>query len=156
MLKLITAYTQNKLIGKGDKLPWHIPAELEFFKNETMGKTIIMGERTFNGMPGLLPGRKTVILTLNKSFMYKHKDVEIFYSVEDLLEKYLDSDEVVYICGGATIYKLLLPFAKELIISHIHNEYSGDVYFPEWDEENYYSETIFKNESFTTVKYIKK
>lgn len=159
MFKLITAYTDKKLIGNGDHLPWNIPEELEFFKKETMGKIVVMGDRTFLGLPGPLLGRKTIILTLDKTWKYKHDNVEVYYSIEELLERYLETSEEVYICGGATIYRLLLPFAKEIIVSHIkdeNEEYKGNVYFPEWDVTAYVPKTILAEEKFTTVKYIKK
>ncbi len=156
MIKLITAYTEDRLIGKGDQLPWRIAEELAFFKKETIGKIIVMGDTTFKGLPGPLPGRKTIVLTLDKTWEYKHGDVEVLYSIEDLLDKYQFSDDEVYICGGATIYKLLLPFAKEIIISHIKGKYNGDVYFPEWDELGYEPETILQEKLFKTIKYVKK
>ena len=156
MIKLITAYTEDKLIGKGDKLPWSLPEELAFFKEQTLGRIMVMGDTTFKGLPGPLPGRKTCVLTLDKTWTYEHENVEVFYSIEDLLEKYQFSDDEVIICGGATIYKLFLPFAKEIIVSHIKGNYSGDVYFPEWDETNYEQKVILENKNFTSIKYTKK
>lgn len=156
MIKLITAYTEDRLIGKGDQLPWKIDEELNFFKNQTLGKIIVMGDTTFKGLPGPLPERKTIVLTLDKSWSYEHKDVEVIYSIEDFMEKYQNSDEEAFICGGATIYKLLLPFAKEIIISHIKGKYIGDVYFPEWDVTEYDKEVILEEKQFTAIKYTKK
>lgn len=156
MIKLITAYTEDRLIGKGDQLPWRIAEELAFFKKETMGKIIVMGDTTFKGLPGPLPGRKTIVLTLDKSWEYKHENVEVMYSIEDLLDKYQNSNDEVYICGGATIYRLSLPFAKEIIVSHIKGKFTGDVYFPEWNVLDYDQETILEEKQFTTIKYTKK
>ncbi len=156
MIKLITAYTEDRLIGKGDQLPWRIDEELAFFKEQTLGKNIVMGDTTFKGLPGPLPGRKTIVLTLDKTWSYEHKDVEVFYSIEDFMEAYQFTDDEVYICGGATIYKLLLPFAKEIIVSHIKGKYSGDVYFPEWDVTEYNEEVILEEKQFTAIKYTKK
>lgn len=156
MIKLITAYTKDRLIGKGDQLPWRIPEELAFFKEETLGKTIVMGDTTFKGLPGPLPGRKTIVLTLDKTWTYDHEDVEIYNDIEDLMEKYQNSEEDIYICGGATIYKLFLPFAKEIIISHIKGNYSGDVYFPEWDASEFDETQVIDNNYFTTIRYTKK
>lgn len=151
MLKLIAAYDKNHLIGKGNILPWKIPEDLEFFKKETINKTIVLGEKTFTGMGKPLPNRKTIVLTLNKDFSYDHKDLTVMHEVKDVLSYAMNNE--TYIAGGATIYKLFLNFISEAIISEIDGEYEGDVYFPEWKHKHFDIVQEEKLSSLVTVKY---
>lgn len=134
MINLIVAIGigKNNLIGKGNTLPWHYKEDLQYFKQTTMNKTVVMGENTFYSIVGrnnkLLPNRKMVVATFNKDFHYDGVIV-----INDL-EKFLkETDEDVFIIGGSQIYKASLPFVDRLYITHINKEYEGDVYFPEID-----------------------
>ncbi len=151
MLKLITAYDKKFLIGKDDTLPWNIPEDLEHFKKYTKGKTIVMGDVTFKGIGKPLPGRKTIILTLDRNFTFSHPDVLVMYSIDEVLE-YAKTHETI-ISGGATIYELFLPYVDEMIITHLKKKYKGNVYFPVWKEDLF---EVVKEEELTpqaTIKY---
>ncbi len=156
MIKLIFAQDKNGLIGNGDKLPWNIPNELNFFKETTLNKNILMGDVTFDGIGRVLPNRKTTILTLDKNYSFVHDDVSIEHNINNIVDKYYQSNEDdIYICGGATIYKLFLPFADELIISKIKNEYSGDVFFPKYNK-NIFDLTNIKEYKEFNVEFYKR
>lgn len=131
---LISAIAKNNCIGKNNKLPWNIPEDLEHFKKLTVGKTCIMGETTFESILGYLgkplPGRKTVVLTLDKNYKVP-KDVRVFHSIDDAWEALKDEDN--FICGGATIYKLTIDKVDTLYITHVDMEVDGDAFFPEID-----------------------
>lgn len=132
MINLIVAIGKNNLIGKDNTLPWHYKEDLQYFKQTTMNKTVVMGENTFysivNRNNKLLPNRKMVVTTFNKNFHYDGVEV-----VNDL-ELYLkQTTEDVYIIGGSQIYKASLPLVDRLYITHINKEYEGNVYFPEID-----------------------
>lgn len=129
MVNLIVAIGVNNLIGKGNDLPWHYKEDLQYFKEKTLNKTVVMGEVTFysifNRNKKLLPNRKMVVATFNKDF--HHEGVEVTHD----LEKYLkETTEDVFIIGGSQIYKASLPLVDRLYITHVNKEYEGDIYFP--------------------------
>ena len=157
MIKLIVAYDKNFLIGKGDKLPWNIKEEFSHFKNFTLGKTILMGDVTFNGIKSPLIGRKTIILTKNKKYKFEHKDVSIETNYKKIVSKYENNKkEDIIICGGSSIYKLFLPFVEEMIISEVKGNFNGDVYFPSWNKELYNLSDVNHFNDFVVKIYKKK
>lgn len=154
MIKLLVAYDKNRLIGIDDKLPWDLPAEMEHFKEVTNGNNILMGQVTFDGIGRPLPNRKTTVLTLDREYRYDHEDVHVEYDINNVIDKYGNNpDEHIIICGGATIYKLFIPFVDEMIISEIEGEYTGNVYFPSWPKENFEVKERIPKEGFTVVIY---
>lgn len=130
MLAAIWAQDKNGLIGKEDRLPWHLPADLQYFKAKTLGQTIVMGRRTFEGMGGrALPQRQTVVLTSNPD--YQAADVQILHSPEEVLS--LARSREVFIVGGASIYQWFLPHCQRLYRTVIDEAFEGDTYFPPVD-----------------------
>jgi len=130
-ISIIAAMTKERIIGQGNKLPWHIPAELQNFKALTMGKPMIMGRATFDSIGRrLLPGRKTIVLTQDRNLL--ENSFTIANSIEDALLAAGNVDEVM-IVGGASIYKHFLPIANKMYLSIINVNYPGDVCFPEYD-----------------------
>lgn len=148
MINLIVAIGKNNLIGKGNSLPWYYPEDLKYFRQTTLNKTVLMGENTFysiiarNNKP--LPKRKNIVATLNKDFSYD--GVEVVHDVVEFVKE--NHDEDIFIIGGMQIYKLTLPYADRLYITHINKEYDGDVYFPSIDYSNYkvISENVVSSE----------
>ncbi|MGT2755695.1 dihydrofolate reductase [Streptococcus ovuberis] len=133
----IWAQDQHGLIGKGNSLPWRLPKDLKHFKETTMGQVILMGRKTFDGMNRrVLPGRTTFILTRDHSYKVEHPDVQVFHSLEDVLEWFQNQDKSLYITGGAEIYALFAPYLDRIITTEIQGEFSGDTYFPslEWTD----------------------
>ena len=130
MLSIIVAVAENNVIGKDNKLIWHLPEDLKRFKRLTTGHTIIMGRKTFESLGRILPNRKHVILCNDMEMNIDDENVEILEDIS-MLKEYIDSEEEHFIIGGATIYKILRPYANKLYLTLIHEEFDGDVYFPE-------------------------
>lgn len=154
MIKLIVAYDKNRLIGIGDQLVWNIKEDLEHFKNETLNKTILFGDVTFKGIGRPLPNRKTIVLTLDTSYHYEHENVEICNDMNEILNKYQNNqEEEIIIAGGTTIYKLFLPYVDEIILSEVKGDYQGDVFFPEWNQNDFIQFDNEDREQFTIKRF---
>lgn len=136
MISIISAIAENRVIGNKNTLPWHLPADFKWFKEKTLGKTIVMGLNTFksiNEKP--LPNRKNVVLTNDPN--YKTADgVILAKSIEEVLE-ITKSDQEVMICGGASVYRQFLPLANRLYLTYIHQKFKGDTTFPEFNSLNW-------------------
>lgn len=130
MLSLIAAIAQNNVIGKNNKLVWHMPADLRFFKNTTMGHTLIMGRKTFESFGKPLPGRKSIVITRQKD--WNHEGVIVVHSLKDAI-KLAPGSEEVFIVGGAEIYRQALPLCERMYLTIIHHDFEGDTYFPPVD-----------------------
>ena len=139
MISLIWAMDKNNLIGKDNDLPWHYKEDLQYFKEKTMGKKVIMGENTFFSIVSRinkpLPGRINVVATLNKDFHYD--GVEVTFDLISYLKEHENDDEDIFVIGGKQIYTLALPYAKRLYITHIDKEYDGNIYFPKIEYDKY-------------------
>ncbi|WP_336987555.1 dihydrofolate reductase [Altererythrobacter aquiaggeris] len=131
---MVVARAQNGVIGRDGKLPWHLPADLKHFKALTIGKPMIMGRTTFESLPGLLPGRRHIVLTTNHS--WSAEGAEVAYTADEALEK-AGSGEIAII-GGAQIYALFLNSAERIELTEVLIEADGDTYLPafgpEWHE----------------------
>lgn len=134
-LAIIAAMDKNQLIGDNNKIPWDLPADLEYFKQTTMGAPVIMGRKTFESIGFPLPGRKNIILTRNEK--YQAEGAEIIHSVKEVLAEFLNSKAEAFIIGGAEIYKLFLPYTSKLYLTIIEAEFKGDTYFPELNFDNW-------------------
>jgi len=132
MIYLVVAHDVNRVIGKDNKMPWHYPEDLKYFKSVTLNKNVLMGSNTLGSIISYLgkplPNRHTILLTSRKEVSY---DVEIVNSIEDALDKYKNKD--LFIVGGKSVYEQFLPYADYLYITLINKEYDGDTYFPEYD-----------------------
>lgn len=127
-ISAIVAMSDNRVMGKDNQLPWHLPADLKHFKQVTMGKPIIMGRKTFESIGKALPGRKNIIITRNRD--YTAKDCLVFMSLESALAA-LSNEEEIFIIGGAELFKATLPRIQRLYLTIIHENIDGDVFFPE-------------------------
>lgn len=136
MLSIIVAVAKNNVIGKDNQLIWHLPEDLKRFKRLTTNHTIIMGRKTFESLGRVLPNRKHVILCNDAKMSVDDENVEILDDISKL-KKYKDSEEENFVIGGATIYKLLMPYADKMYVTHINEEFEGDVYFPEISENDW-------------------
>lgn len=136
MLSIIVAVAKNNVIGKDNQLIWHLPEDLKRFKRLTTNHTIIMGRKTFESLGRVLPNRKHVILCNDAEMNIDDENVEILDDISKL-NKYKDSEEENFVIGGATIYKLLMPYADKMYVTHINEEFEGDVYFPEISEKDW-------------------
>lgn len=136
MLSIIVAIANNNVIGKDNKLIWHLPDDLKRFKNLTTGKTIIMGRKTFESLGRVLPNRKHIVLTRNSDFKVDNDMVEVVHDISEI-EEYINSKDECFVIGGASIYKELLPYAKKMYITKIDEDFEGDSFFPEFDEKDW-------------------
>lgn len=153
MFTAIVAHDKNLLIGNGLLIPWHIKEDFQHFKRTTLNHTIIMGVNTYKSIGKALPDRKTIVVNFND--VPEIKDAEVCTSLNDLIEKYKDSDEEVFVCGGASIYRQLLPYCSKLIVSVVKGDYEGNIYFPEYRNE-FVLDNSLEQEKFTINYYIKK
>jgi len=128
MIALIWAEDKNKGIGKDNKLPWNIKAEMNHFRNTTRESVVVMGRKTFESIGRPLPKRINIVLTTNPS--YKVEGCLVFNSVKEILDYYKTSlqDKNMFVIGGKQVYQSFLPYANKLIISKIHNTYDCDTY----------------------------
>ncbi len=134
MLSIIVAKAKNNIIGKNNKLIWHLPEDLKHFKNLTTGHTIIMGRKTFESLGKPLPNRKHVIFSQNPDFKVNDENVEVVHSllqIQDLIE----GKEETFVIGGAMIYNFLMPYVKKMYVTEIEKDFDGDAFFPSIDEE---------------------
>ena len=137
-ISIISAIAKNGAIGKKNSLPWYLPADLKHFKETTTGKTIVMGLNTFKSIGKALPNRKNVVLTTDAQFQFE--GITVAHSIEKVLEMTKNDGEVM-ICGGASVYKQFLPLAQRLYLTYIHHHVEGDIFFPEFNKEDW-KETI--------------
>lgn len=133
MLSFVVAVSQNNVIGKDNSIVWHLPSDLKRFKEITLSesKTIIMGRKTFEALPYVLPGRKHIILTRNKNYKVENEAVTIINDIASL-KPMIAAEEEFFVIGGGEIYKLLMPYAKKLYLTLIHENFSGDTFFPDY------------------------
>lgn len=135
-MNLIAAVDKNWGIGKDNKLLVSIPADMKFFREETMGKVVVMGRKTLESFPGKQPLKNRLNIVLSKEKGYTVKGAVIVHSLEELLEELKKYDsEQVYVIGGESIYRLLLPYARVAHITKIDYAYEADTYFPNLDED---------------------
>ena len=128
-ITLILARARNGVIGRDNQLPWHIPADLKHFKALTQGKPMIMGRRTFESLPGLLPGRRHIVLTRDKD--WSAPGAEVAYDLAGALG--LAGDEGVSVIGGAEIFALFLDWADKIELTEVDADVAGDATVPAFD-----------------------
>ena len=134
MITLIAALGDDRVIGRDNRLPWRLPADLHHFKSLTLDKPIIMGRRTWESLPGLLPRRRHIIVTRDRD--YSVEGAEVVHSVEEALAVTRDAPEVMVV-GGATLYAEMLPRANRLLLTFVHGRFEGDTFFPEYDPQQW-------------------
>ena len=135
-LSMIAIMASNRIIGKGNQLPWHHKADLQYFKETTMGCPIIMGRKTRQSIGRNLPGRENIVVTSAKN--YQSEGAVIFNSIQAAIDyaETLPSKEI-FIIGGATLYEACLPYAHNLYLTVLHKEYDGDTYFPQFNKSKW-------------------
>lgn len=134
LISLIVAMAKNGVIGRDNRLPWRLPADLAHFKRVTMGKPMVMGRKTWESLPGLLPGRRHIVVTRDRH--YHAEGCTLVHSLEQALEVAGEVPEVMVV-GGGTIYKELLPQADRLYLTQVDTEVVGDARFPEIDSSQW-------------------
>jgi len=145
-ISIIVAITENNIIGKANGMPWHLPADLKFFREKTTGHYIVMGRKTFESIGGgrPLPNRVSIIITKQKN--YKAEGCIIAHSLEEAIEIAKDQDEL-FIIGGKQIYDQALAFANKMYITRIHTSIDGDTSFPQYDDSNWEMKSYTEREA---------
>ena len=134
IISLIVAMGENRVIGYNNKLPWNLPSELKYFREATKHKPVIMGRKTHDSIGRPMPERMNIIITRDKN--YKADGCVVVNSKEDAIKTAKGNNEAMVI-GGAEIYKLFLPIADRLYITKVHGTFKGDIYFPEFNENEW-------------------
>ncbi len=156
MLALIAAIANNNCIGKGGKLPWHVPEDLAYFKKITKGTVVIMGRKTWESIPTAfrpLPHRTNVVLTSQEGYAVP-KGVEVYQELAKALDAH--RAENIMIIGGATIYNQTIDKADTLYITYIHETVHGDAFFPTIDPAVWRETDRDDRDGFSFVTYRRK
>ncbi|WDG08025.1 type 3 dihydrofolate reductase [Vibrio campbellii] len=132
IISMIAAMADNRIIGKDNQMPWHLPADFAWFKRCTMGKPVVMGRKTYESIGRPLPGRLNIVISRDASLFIE--GVTTVTSIEQALEVAGEVEEVMIIGGGA-IYAACLPMANKLYVTHIEAKIEGDTQFPDWGNE---------------------
>ncbi len=130
LISIISAMARNRVIGHQNRLPWHLPADLQHFKAVTMGKPMVMGRKTWESLPGLLPGRPHIVVSRNRD--YRAEGARVVHSLEEAIDAAGRVEELM-IVGGANLYAQALSHAGRMYLTLIDAEVPGDACFPVFD-----------------------
>jgi len=152
-LTLIAAISENNIIGKDGKLPWHIPEDLKRFKELTWGKAVLMGRKTYESISKPLPKRTNIVLTTNTEFF--PQGVIVAKSLDEALE-ICRNYEQTYVIGGQKVYQQTIDIADKLEITHVHKTIEGDAYFPKIDNSKWNETKRIDKTEYSFATYLKK
>lgn len=140
IISMIAAMAKDRIIGKDNQMPWHLPADFAWFKRCTMGKPVVMGRKTYESIGRPLPGRQNIVISRDAGL--EIYGVTTVISIEEALKAAGDVEEIMII-GGGTIYQACLPEANKLYVTYIDADIEGDTQFPQWDDsfKEIYSES---------------
>ncbi len=149
--KAIAAMSLNRVIGQGNRIPWHIPEDFKWFKQTTTGHILVMGRKTFESIGRPLPNRTTAVLSRSG---FRHPGVQTIADIGELPTVCPDADSrEVFICGGAQIYAQLLPRCSELFLTVVKREVHGDAFFPPFEEHFELEETLRDTDELKILRY---
>ena len=148
MISMIAAIGKNNELGKKNDLIWHIPDDMKFFKETTFNHTVVMGYNTYKSLPGPLKDRNMIVISDKED-----KLVETINDPKEIVDKYLNSKEEIFIIGGASIYKYFIDYAKNLYLTEINAKCNdADIFFPKFNKR-YWKNTILKKDTYKNIKY---
>ena len=136
MLSIVVAKAKNNIIGKDNKLLWHLSDDLKRFRALTEEHAIIMGRKTFESLGKVLPNRKHIVFSNNPDFKVNDENVEVVHSLLQIQE-YIESEEEAFVIGGAMMYNFLMPYVSKMYVTEIEKEFEGDAFFPRIDDEKW-------------------
>lgn len=149
-INVIAAIGKNNELGKNNDLVWRLKGDMKFFRETTMGHPIVMGRKTFESLPKVLPGRKNIVISSNEIL---NDEIERYKSIKEFLLKYKEFNEDVFIIGGASIYKQFIDLASKLYLTEIDAvAKDADVYFPMFNKLEWNKEIISEKEE-NDIKY---
>jgi dihydrofolate reductase len=146
MLSLIAAVATNGAVGKDNTIPWRLPGDLWYFKNITSGKTLVMGRKTFESLPALLPNRRHIVITKKSSYSKSRPGIETAQTFNSAIKKADVKKNDVFVIGGSRVYRDALPLCDRLYITELYAEFEADAFFPEVDYSQF--ELVSKSEMF--------
>ena len=149
-ITMLAAVGKNLELGKDNELLWRIPEDLQFFKQQTLGKKIVMGKKTLDSLPGLLPKRTHIVLTHQE--LEQSERLIVFHDITELKEYLQQLREEVMIIGGAQIYQQFIDDADKLVLTEIDGEKEADVYFPSFDKNDWDQEILCEHQ-YEDIKY---
>jgi len=144
--KAIAAMSLNRVIGAGNKIPWHLPEDFKWFKKMTTGNVVVMGRKTFESIGKPLPNRKTIVLSRGT---FSYPGVQTIRRLDDISV----TDREVFICGGAQVYQQALPLCSDLYLTLVKREVEGDAFFPAFEDRFKLVEQISENADFKILHY---
>ena len=147
---IIAAIGKNRELGLDNELIWKIPEDLHFFREHTIGKYVLMGMKTLNSLPKILPNRKHIVLTRQNVCL--DSDILIFHSIDNLLEFISKLDEEVMVIGGAQIYAQMIYYTNKMLLTEIDETSEADVYFPKFSLDDWNRE-IISTHQYNEIKY---
>lgn len=153
---MIAALDEDNVIGNEGRIPWHIPEDLEHYKETVKGKTVISGRITFEETPGDYQGGEHIVLSRKDSWSHKSEKVHHASDVEesiDIANSLTDDEETVFVIGGGNVYRDFIDIADKMILSHIEGRHEGDTYFPEFSDSEWTVTNVQENDSFTVREY---
>ena len=153
MITIIAALTKDNVIGKDNKLLWHLPDDLKNFKRLTTGNIIIMGRKTFESISRPLPNRHNIVISRS---MQKQCNIDVHSTIESALASAKQFNKEIFIIGGAEIYKQTLKYADKMILSHVKMNIDGDAFFPEFSTDEWNIENKEQHEQFDVITYRRK
>ena len=149
MISLIAAVGKNNELGLDNHLIFNIPGDLKFFRNTTLGKTVVMGRKTYESIGKPLPKRINIVVS---NSLKETDGVTIINSFEEVLEKYLNSEEEVFIIGGESLYNYFINYAQNIYLTKVYANAAADKYFPSFDENNY-NQTLLGENKENNLEY---
>jgi dihydrofolate reductase len=132
LYSIIAAVGENNELGLNGGLPWHLPSELRYFRQVTEHHTLIMGRKTYESLPRVLPNRKHIVLTRNVDYLADHPDVIVAHGLDEVLALTAGRGEY-FVIGGAEIFRLMLPYADRIYLTVVHQSFEADTFFPKPD-----------------------
>lgn len=156
----IAAVGQNRELGLQGDMPWKraLKQDLRYFQNVTRDHAMVMGRKTFESLPGLLPGRKHIVMT--RSPLEPQEQLEVVSSLEEFLDRYQSSEETLYVIGGASLYEQFLPLCQEVLLTEIESAFPADTWFPSLDPALFERQVLEELEdggySCRRVRYVRK
>lgn len=149
MISLIAAVGKNNELGLDNHLIFNIPGDLKFFRNTTLGKTVIMGRKTYESIGKPLPKRINIVVS---NSLKETDGITIINSFDEVLEKYLNSEEEVFIIGGESLYNYFINYAQNIYLTKVYANAVADKYFPSFDENNY-NQTLLGENKENNLEY---
>ena len=150
-MKAIAAMSLNRVIGVGNKIPWHLPEDFKWFKKLTTGNVVVMGRKTFESIGRALPDRTTIVITRSAQSFPGVTNISNLNQIDLAAPEFAERE--IFICGGAQIYEQTLPFCSDLYLTLVNREIEGDTFFPKFEDRFDLAATLTENPDFKILHY---